>query len=174
MQKNKIAGQTLHFAALTGKVECLEVLLANGADVNARDNRQKTPLHIIGWSPKGSKEEKERCVEMLINAGADVDAKGEDGRTPLHYAANNGKVDCLEFLLAKGAEVNARTKKQYTPLHVIGWSQNASNAELERCAEILINAKTDIDAKDVDGDTIFAYPFFQTLRVEKPGLFKQN
>ncbi len=81
--KNEIDLTPLHFAAGNGKVDCLEVLLANGADVNAKTKKLKTPLHFIGFSPKGSKEVKERCAEMLISAGADVDAKYEDGVTIL-------------------------------------------------------------------------------------------
>ncbi len=76
--------------------------------------------------------------------------------------------------MANGADVNARTKKQYTPLHITGFSPQGSKEEKERCAEMLINAGADIDAKDEDGNTIFNHSFFQTLRVERPDLFKQN
>ncbi len=164
----------LYSAALSGSVDCLEVLLANGADVNARDNKQNTPLHIIGISPKVSKAKKGRCAEMLINAGADIDAKGAKDFTPLHFAAAYGNVDCLEVLLANAADVNVRTSQLNTPLHIIGISENGSNAEKERCVEILINAGADINAEDKDGETVFAYPFFQTLREERPDLFTQN
>jgi ankyrin repeat protein len=163
----------LHFAANHGKVDCLEVLLANGADANARDNELRTPLHIIGISTEGSKEEMEICAEMLINAGADVDAKEENDWTPLHFAANHGKVDCLEVLLANGANVNARGNKQNTPLHIIGFSTEGSKEEKERCAEILINAGTDVTVRDVYGKTILGFPFFQKFKMEKPNLFQE-
>jgi ankyrin repeat protein len=170
-----VDGRTpLHYAASYGNIHCLEVLLANGADVNARNNEQCKPLHIIVNSPKGSKAEKKRCVEMLINAGAEVDAKEQNGCTTLHVAALTGKVECLEILLANGADVNARGIRQNTPLHMIGLSPEGSKAEKERWAEILINAGADVDAKDEYGNTIFAYPFFQTLREERPALFTQN
>ncbi len=164
----------LHFAAFYGRADCLEVLLANGADVNARGIRQNTPLHTIGYSPIGSKAEKDRCVEMLIKAGADVNAKDADDYSPLHIAALNGKVNCLEVLLANGADVNARNNEQKTPLHLIGYFPEVSKEEKERCAEMLINAGADIDAEDEDGDTIFYHSFFQTLREERPDLFTQN
>jgi ankyrin repeat protein len=164
----------LHWAAGHGNVDSLEVLLANGADVNARDIKQNSPLHIIGFSSKGNKEEKERSVEMLINAGADVDAKEQNDWTPLHIAAFHGNVNCLEVLLANGADVNASDNTQNTPLHMIGLSPKGSKEEKKKCAKMLIKAGAVIDAEDEDGDTIFAYPFFQTLRVERPDLFKQN
>jgi hypothetical protein len=76
--------------------------------------------------------------------------------------------------LANGADVNARGSKQNTPLNMIGYSQAGSKAQKVRCAEMLIKAGADIDAKDGDGNTIFYRSFFQTLRVERPDLFKQN
>jgi len=48
--KDKLYGYTpLHTAAIAGKVESAEVLLDNGADVNATDNKGNTPLH---WANK--------------------------------------------------------------------------------------------------------------------------
>jgi|FrelakmetLWP11LW_1041352.scaffolds.fasta_scaffold151569_1 hypothetical protein len=96
------------------------------------------------------------------------------GWTPLHFSAGCGKMNSLEVLLANGADVNARTNNQNTPLHVIGFHEEGSKAEKEKCAEMLINAGTDIDAEDEDGNTIFVHPFFQTLRAENPGLFTQK
>ncbi len=164
----------LHWAACNGKVDCLEVLLANAADANARTIELCTPLHMIGFSKEGTEIENKRCVEMLIDAGANIDAKDKDDLTLLHYAACIAKVDCLEVLLANGADVNARTKELVSPLHIIVFSDSGSKEEKERCAEMLINAGADIDAEDEDGNTIFDFPFFQTLREERPDLFTQN
>jgi hypothetical protein len=38
---------------------------------------------------------------------------------------------------------------------------------------MLIDAGADVDAKDEDGNTIFDFPFFQTLRVQRPNLYKE-
>ncbi len=75
----------LHLSAWYGKFDCLEVLLANEANVNARTNKLNTPLHILGISPEGSKEEKERCAKILLDAGVDIDAKDKDGNTIIYY-----------------------------------------------------------------------------------------
>ena len=67
----------LHMAALNGHKEIVELLIAKGADINAKDDSEWTPLH---WAAdEGHKE----VAEFLIAEGADVNAKAEDGETPL-------------------------------------------------------------------------------------------
>ncbi len=158
----------LHSAAAYGNVNCLEALLANGAGVNAEEKNDYSPLHIAALNGKIN------CLEVLLANGADANAEDEDDWTPLHHAAYYGNVDSLEVLLANQSDFNARNNKQCTPLHIIGLSPEGSKAQKERCAEMLISAGADVDAKDEDGDTVFAYSFFQTLRVERPDLFTQN
>ena len=57
---------------------CLELLLAAGADVNARDNSGRRPLHCAAHNIA-----RLHLVERLIESGAHVDAVSDDGRTPL-------------------------------------------------------------------------------------------
>jgi hypothetical protein len=108
--------------------------------------------------------------------------------TPLHIAAKLAKVDCLEVLIKKGANFNARCNQQNTPLHLIGSSEKGSREERERererktqterqieererCAEMLINAGTDIKAENEDGKAILDFEFFQDLKDRRPDLF---
>jgi ankyrin repeat protein len=57
------------------------LLLANKADVDAKSNGGRTPLHEAAFS--GYKD----VVELLLANKADVNAKNNDGQTPLHGAA---------------------------------------------------------------------------------------
>ena len=59
----------------------VEVLLRNGADVNAKVANGWTSLHMA--SRKGNNA----MVELLLTKGADVNAKRTDGGTPLHEAS---------------------------------------------------------------------------------------
>jgi ankyrin repeat protein len=75
--KNYFGGTSLHGA---GTKEVTELLIAAGADVNAKGLLGMTPLHDAAQnSPK-------EIVELLIANGADVNAKADDGKTPLDLA----------------------------------------------------------------------------------------
>lgn len=83
---SNVVGQTsLHISALWGTVEAMEVLIAAGADVNARNQiAGMTPLHCaIRGTFQSFRETHQRrleCVRLLLGAGADAaleDAKGK-------------------------------------------------------------------------------------------------
>lgn len=68
----------MHHAAALGHKDVAELLLANKAEVNAKDKHGATPLH---WAAsEGHKE----VVEMLLAHDAEVNAKTNDGWTALH------------------------------------------------------------------------------------------
>ena len=65
-------GQTpLHIAALTGHSEAGRFLLGNGAEVNARDTKGRTPLAIAQWSTTD-----EALAEFAAATGQKVNAEG--------------------------------------------------------------------------------------------------
>ncbi len=61
----------------TQKPDVIRMLIDAGADVNARDMDETTPLHWV-WQPN--------CAVALIESGADVNAVDRFGRTPLDVA----------------------------------------------------------------------------------------
>ena len=79
-----------------GHNDVAELLLANKAEVNAKDKSEWTPLH---WAAmKGHKA----VVELLLANGADVNAKANNGGTPLHLAEDRGQEDVAELLRQHG------------------------------------------------------------------------
>ncbi len=66
----------------TSSLTVIRVLLKNGADINARDKAQQTPLH---WAvQEGNKD----TVEFLLQNGADRSIYDSEGKTPLDYSEN--------------------------------------------------------------------------------------
>lgn len=124
-QDDEFGRTPLYWAARADHIEVCEVLLANGADINAATPDGWTPLHTAVYNRKT------KAVELLVEKGADVNVKNRDGETPLHWAARRGKKNLVEPLLAKGADVNARDNNGKTPLD---WALDEDNEDI---AEIL-------------------------------------
>ena len=106
----------LHAASLEGQDESVELLLAAGANVHARDMEASMPLHLVAQREVGGA----RVVELLVRAGANVSARMETENsksvTALHLAANKGNIGVVEALLEAGASLHAKDKIGRTPL----------------------------------------------------------
>lgn len=98
---NPAGAAPLHDAAVIGSVELVERLIANGADVDARDVRGYTPLYIAIQS--GHVE----VAKVLIANGADVNAGAVDDagqyRTPLYLSIILGREAVESLLRERGA-----------------------------------------------------------------------
>ncbi len=102
------AGRTaLHYAATDGELDTVRRLIAEGADVNAKEDAGWTPLHFA--ADQGDLD----IVETLIAAGADVNAVNDGGEGPLFKAVavggrGNGP-GVVSALLRAGADRNRKS-----------------------------------------------------------------
>ncbi|MCY4488482.1 MAG: ankyrin repeat domain-containing protein [Deltaproteobacteria bacterium] len=129
--------------------------LQAGADVNARDQFGRTPLHNAA-----DEIEAPAVITTLLNAGADVNASalwtppGEstitfNRGTPLHIAAgDNQNPEVIRALLRAGADLNARNGLGETPLH-----EAAGDNQNPEVIRALLRAGADLNARDNTGDT---------------------
>ena len=98
----------LHLAAdFKCSAELVKILLEAGADVDAVDSDQSSPLHFA------SKSSSVPVVKVLLEAGADVNALNCSQSSPLHYASKRNPA-VLPVLLEAGAKVNV---VQCSPLY---------------------------------------------------------
>lgn len=64
----------------------------SGADVNALDERGRSPLHAACQAAKKSDNHGAyRAVLFLLHSGADINFQDKLGMTPLHFAALSGR-----------------------------------------------------------------------------------
>ncbi|KAJ1468258.1 ankyrin repeat-containing domain protein, partial [Baffinella frigidus] len=80
----------------------LDLLVGGGADLEARDYKGETPLHL---AVKGDKKHGMGYVNWLLDHGAVVDARDDKGVTPLHVAAYIGTYFIIYLLCLHGADV---------------------------------------------------------------------
>ncbi len=84
--------------------------VAEGRDVNARDDHGGTPLHhAIEFNAP-------RLADLLLASGADPDIADHQGASPLHRAVLYGP-ERVQPLLNAGADINLRDGSGATPLH---------------------------------------------------------
>ena len=86
---------SIHVAALDGNIEAVKQHLADGTDVNAKNNFESTPLHSA--SGGGHKE----IANLLIAKSADVNARDDVGQTPLDFAEEVNEDDSPEDIAVK-------------------------------------------------------------------------
>lgn len=103
-------------ATRAGSSDVVKLLLSNGADVNHKNHRGSSSLHIACFlaSPTSSNGDDDdqhlkTAAVLLNNDKIDVDAKDISGYTPLHIAAQRGCNDMVKLLIDNGASLTAKT-----------------------------------------------------------------
>jgi ankyrin repeat protein len=125
----------LHCAADGGHLDVAATLIAHGADVNARDAKQCTPVF---WACRRGREDVVRFLAEGHGA-CDKSVTGTWGRTPLFFATEHGQLAVMRYLISHcGADVNAVDAHNWTPLCLAAF-KDAGGA-----AQILIDAGADI------------------------------
>ncbi|KAJ4246003.1 hypothetical protein NW762_013747 [Fusarium torreyae] len=143
------AGDSCMQILRTHKLDCLQVLLENGADVNDRDIHGQTLLHKFSYSHWGS-EDYASLSQLLINHGADCNARDNSGNTPLHCLLRFGlAAQSAVSLLAghKEIDINGRNDEGETPLHV---AIKFGNSGL---IDVLLQHGADTSHRDFQGRT---------------------
>ena len=124
--------------------DCLRELLAAGANLEARDNSQRTPLHVAAWN--GCME----ALHALLDSGASIAAKSDGrGRTALAWAVRyrRGPASILQGKARAAAELRRRGAVQSSD---VDREEREADAQFERDEEVkrLINEETADDESD--------------------------
>lgn len=112
-------------------LELMDWLIAQGADINVKDEYDCTPLH---YHAKVNNVER---VALLLERGADIEAQDKYENTPLHFAEYNAEV--AQLLIEKGADVNAKDDRGNTPLErMLSRLRNAYIEKAAKTAEVYL------------------------------------
>ena len=109
------ATRPLHLAASYGHKDVVELLIAKGARIEARDTGGATPL--LAATRNGHKD----IVVLLLARNAQIETKDLSGYTPLLAAAENGHKEVVELLLDRGTNLNTVDKRGRTAVYVAAY-----------------------------------------------------
>ncbi len=138
---NFYSQNSLHEACLKKNIEEVKSLLATNADINAKDDKNFTALHIACFLNLKD------IAQELINQNVDIDGKPEKEKiveTPLHLAALKNNHELIKLLLKNGADINAEDPNKITPLCYAVWGDSK-----EAITTLLLNG-ADINFNDKD------------------------
>ena len=133
-------GETaLHWAAMKDDAEAVKIALAEGADPNANNNSQQTPLDLarengfkeviallanaqlqaallLGQGRSQGESKSEKILRIVRSGATDFSLTDQAGRTALHWAAMKDDVQAARIALTSGADANAVSGAKQTPL----------------------------------------------------------
>lgn len=136
----------LQLAARRGRIDVLDVLIAQGASLDDALHHAVEFDHV-------------EILEKLLHAGADIDGKRFMERwTPLHTACYDRSVKCVSALLRRGARTDARNREGATPLHIASLPKpsylvTCEGTSDEEIVEMLLRWGADETATDDTGKT---------------------
>jgi ankyrin repeat protein len=140
--KDNDGSTPLHIACLQNQVAVANFLIDKGANVNARDNWNHTPLH----NANGVFGQDYELIKRLIAKGTDVNAQGNRGETPLEWsAADRGNVEVTRLLIDNGADINLCAKGAISILH------RAIKNNQKETAKLLVERGAKLNLKDPSG-----------------------
>ncbi|EJU34038.1 MULTISPECIES: ankyrin repeat domain-containing protein [Capnocytophaga] len=114
-------------------LELMDWLIAQGADINVKDEYDRTPLH---YHVQVNNVER---VALLLERGADIEAQDKYKNTPLHFAEYNA--EAAQLLIEKGANINAKDDRGNTPLErMLFRLRNAYIEKAAKTAELYLKA----------------------------------
>lgn len=132
MLLNAVYNQDLHSVV---------VLLSRGANANARDSNNETPLM---FALAGNND---TIVNILLDQGADIKAIDNSGKSVLMHAVLGGKRSFVSTMITQTEQVNHQDKSGYSALI---YAVQADDLEM---AQILVSAGANIELTTGVGTT---------------------
>lgn len=97
----------------------IEWLLKNGAQVNARNKLNETPVHIACGKKNLA------LLELLAKNNAELEARDDRGNTPLHICAQRAFCEGAKFLLSRNVNIHRVNNNLTLPIHLAAQADSA-------------------------------------------------
>ncbi len=108
MGVNNADRHALMYAVKYEHLECVRVLLQNGANINVRDSKGQTALI------RATRQAHTPLLTLLLNHSPNLDDRDRRGMTALMYAMSQGSVDIAARLYEAGADDTLRNAEGRT------------------------------------------------------------
>ncbi len=144
---NELVGGTgaddflVYHLATANKPAHLSVFVNAGASLEAKDNREYTPLIFA------ADHNNITAITVLLSAGASVNVANNNGNTPLLIAVRRDNITAITALLSVGASVNVISDTGFSPLMRAAAGGNIT------AITALLSAGASINVTDNRGDT---------------------
>ena len=126
--------QNLIQAAERGDAALVQQLLRDGADLNGRDGRGRTPIMAATHGNRPA------IVQILVQAGADINLQDEIKDNPFLYAGAEGRLEVLKLLIDARADTRITNRFGGTAL-----IPAAERGHVEVVQELLSRTNVKID-----------------------------
>lgn len=94
LKTGKLGETPLHIATMVKDGErCVDLLIKSGADVDASEMKQETPMHFA------ARFNNLKAVQLLLEDGAKVDSQNIDGENVLHVCVRESNLTIIETML---------------------------------------------------------------------------
>lgn len=140
-EKSSEGKNACHYAAETGSIKLLRLLVHNGIDAKAVTNMELNIFHIACIY-----NQLEMCEFIFDNFNDLVDAESNDGWTAALHAAKNGNSDLLKFLVRKKVSLDHKSESDRNALHIA-----CDNGHLEACKFLTDTCLSLLSAPDEKG-----------------------
>lgn len=145
----------------------VNLLVAQGAQINQKDYSGKTPLYYAIKSYSSSESEVEAnqdsFLAQLLAYKPEINIADNEGTTPLILAIQLGKLTLAKQLIELGADIKIADKQGNTPLHY-----TAELSESMDFIKLLVAKGAEINALNQDGNSPIFFSanasIFQTLK----------
>ncbi|KXH52550.1 hypothetical protein CSIM01_09131 [Colletotrichum simmondsii] len=129
-------------------IHIVQLLIDNGADLEAKDNWGCTPLHNLAMA--SAEVDHSAVIRVLLRAGGNVNCRDNNGATPMAKACSRGNSFAISALMDQSPDVLFKDHKRRNVLHYLFSSRDTDGRDSCRPALFTKLTQTGVKPSEVD------------------------